>query len=316
MKTICFIVPFFGKLPSYFDTWLHSCRLNSTISFIIITDDHSQYNYPNNVKVKYYLFSDIQKLIQANYSFPVSINNAYKLCDYKIAYGEIFKKELEGYDFWGFCDIDIIWGDIRSFYTDELLAMYDKIGCQGHATIFRNKPEINAIYRGEGNDGRDYKTIYQTEYVCATDVNFIRNRFDMAGKKQYVDTIYAGLLLMKPGFFLQAMPKELDYQNRRQVFTWDNGHLYRHYIVDGKLLKKEFLYIHFFKRPMKNLITQWDHILIYPDVYRNYTGEISISCVNKYGHKSYFSFIIRMIKQNKHRLTFKNAFLFIYRIFK
>jgi hypothetical protein len=37
-----------------------------------------------------------------------------------VAYGEIFANELHEYDFWGFSDIDLIWGNIRNFYTEEL----------------------------------------------------------------------------------------------------------------------------------------------------------------------------------------------------
>ena len=41
-----------------------------------------------------------------------------KLCDYKPAYGLIFEDELIGYDYWGFCDTDILLGDIYQFLED------------------------------------------------------------------------------------------------------------------------------------------------------------------------------------------------------
>lgn len=315
MKSICFIVPYFGKFPTYFPVWLKSCEFNPTVDFLIFTDDHREFDLPGNVKLHYTSFENIQERIQQCFDFKVSISKPYKLCDYKVAYGEIFAKELEEYDFWGYCDIDLIWGDIRSFYTDELLEQYDKIGCQGHATIFRNSLEINRIYKDENNDGRFYKNIFQRDEVCATDVNFIRRRFESRHIKQYTETIYAGLLVMKPGFFLQALPKSLDYQNRHQVFLWEKGVLTRYYLVGGKVVSKPYLYIHFFKRPMKNLVKEWDRVLIYPDTYMNYYDDIDTKCIKRYGTKSYIAFIIRMIRQNKHRLSIKNAFLFIKRLF-
>ena len=34
---------------------------------------------------------------------------------------------MVGYDFWGHCDMDLIWGDIRNFITEDVLSKYDKI---------------------------------------------------------------------------------------------------------------------------------------------------------------------------------------------
>ncbi len=50
MKTICYIVPYFGKLPKNFPLWLVGCEANPTIDWIIYTDDKTSYSYPKNVK--------------------------------------------------------------------------------------------------------------------------------------------------------------------------------------------------------------------------------------------------------------------------
>ena len=39
-------------------------------------------------------------------------HKAYKLCGCKPFYGVIHKEELRGYDYWGFGDIDLIYGDL------------------------------------------------------------------------------------------------------------------------------------------------------------------------------------------------------------
>ena len=41
----------------------------------------------------------------------MTIEDAYKLTDFKPAYGEIFQDYIIQYDFWGFTDIDLIYGD-------------------------------------------------------------------------------------------------------------------------------------------------------------------------------------------------------------
>lgn len=47
---VCFVVPYFGKFPSYFDLFLKSCKYNEDFNWIIFTDDKEDYDYPNNVK--------------------------------------------------------------------------------------------------------------------------------------------------------------------------------------------------------------------------------------------------------------------------
>ena len=51
---------------------------------------------------------------------PVDLKRAYKICDIKSAFGDIFSEEVKNYDFWGHCDMDV-----RSFMTADLLNKYD-----------------------------------------------------------------------------------------------------------------------------------------------------------------------------------------------
>ena len=64
--------------------------------------------------------------------FHVSLDQSYKLCDFKPAYGFLFEEYLQGYQFWGHCDIDTIMGNLSKLLTDELLNQYDKLFCMGH----------------------------------------------------------------------------------------------------------------------------------------------------------------------------------------
>lgn len=218
MKKVCFVVPYFGKLPDYFQVWLNTCKTNPTIDWLLFTDDTQLFDYPENVKVTYWSFDEVRTHVQKNFDFQINLKTAYKLCDYKVAYGEIFSEYLIDYDFWGFCDIDLIWGDIRAFYTDELLEKYVKIGCQGHATIFRNTEEVNSAYRIQVEGNKSYRVIYTQDAIGCTDVGYITRVFQTLNLPAYTETIYAGLQKYDPAFYLQAEPKELGYLNRRQVF--------------------------------------------------------------------------------------------------
>ena len=76
--SICYVIPYFGKLPAGFPMWLLSCSTNSTIDWILYTDDHTEYDYPDNVKVHYCSYEDIKSKIQKCYDFKVTIERPWK----------------------------------------------------------------------------------------------------------------------------------------------------------------------------------------------------------------------------------------------
>lgn len=49
-KRLCvFILPYYGKFPNYFQLFLNSCGSNPEYDWLIFTDDHTAYDYPDNV---------------------------------------------------------------------------------------------------------------------------------------------------------------------------------------------------------------------------------------------------------------------------
>jgi hypothetical protein len=68
------------------------------------------------------------------------------------AIGIVFNDYLNDFDFWGHCDVDIIWGDIRKYTTEKILHKYDifstrKGTISGHFSLFRNTLSINQLCR-------------------------------------------------------------------------------------------------------------------------------------------------------------------------
>jgi hypothetical protein len=74
-----------------------------------------------------------------------------KTSDLKPTYGLLFADDLQPFDFWAYSELDIVWGDIRHFIADELLANHDIVSGRhfklaGHFTLFRNTPAINRAF--------------------------------------------------------------------------------------------------------------------------------------------------------------------------
>jgi len=150
MRSIAVIIPYFGKWPSWADVFFHSCAMNDTVDFFFFTDcpmpmfaDGVKNLHFNRVSFGRYCEMVSQKL-DLNF-FP---DNTYKLCDIRPFYGIIHGDILDDFDFWGFGDLDLVWGDIRSFYTDDILEEFDILSTHadrisGHLALFRNLPDYN-----------------------------------------------------------------------------------------------------------------------------------------------------------------------------
>lgn len=313
MKSICYIVPYFGKFPKNFSLWLISCKANPTVHWIIYTDDRSKYDYPQNVTVKYVSFEMMKEKIQSFYDFDVSFDRPWRLALMKAAYGEIFYDDIRNYDFWGYCDVDLMWGNIRKFYTEEILSYYDRIGFQGHSTLMRNSDENNRIYRTIVPNEINYIDVFSGKSGYSFDENGMDAIYRYLGKEYYNETNFANLLKYNTGFYLYAMPKEDAINNRYQIFTWKNGTLLRHYLDEkGKIVVQEFCYIHFWCRPIKFEVKSLNSnttYYIYPDVMTDRNIGINIKSLKKYGNRTRIGFLLNMIWVNRHKITI-NRILF------
>lgn len=297
---ICLIIPYFGKLPNYFQLWLNSCKHNPDIDFLIYTDDKTKYEYPKNVILKYTTFDEIKKRIQQNYDFPIALKNAYKLCDYKVAYGEIFSKDIEKYDFWGHCDLDLIWGDIRMFITDEILDNYEKILPRGHFSIYKNTKEINSRYKNEVKDVISYKEVFTSNHSFAFDEwNGLYKIYKKQNYKLYEDEICADISV-------KYNILNINSTKENSIFTWnvenEKSKIYS-YTYKNKIVKKEYMYIHLQKRNMTVTmpLTQYkDEYIIVPNEF----VPKDLQAINKKLIKKYTK--IKLIRKEYMKMKIKN----------
>lgn len=240
MSSIILLVIYFGDLPCWFDLWLKSCESNKNIDWLLITDDKKKYNYPQNVKVKYMELSELKILIDKKLNIKSNVNNPYKLCDFRPTYGILFEEYINKYDFWGHCDIDLIFGDIRSFITEDILRKYDKILRRGHLSLYKNNSKVNNYYKLKSN----YIEILEDENNRVFDENSgISETLDENGVKQYHDEFIADIVVERKKFMTTKL-KNYKYQ----VFLYYNGKVYREYLKSGKKQREEVAYIHFQKR--------------------------------------------------------------------
>lgn len=258
MKTIAFIIPYFGKLPDYFKLWLYSCGQNPTVDFYVFTDDNTDYVTPKNVSITAMTFEQAKELFQEQFDFPISLHHPYKLCDYKPVYGKAFRKWVQDYDFWGHCDIDLIWGNIRNFFTDDILSKYERVLWQGHCSIYLNNSVVNNYYHTLDSKGCIYwQDVYTNEVNFSFDEYAEHNGGGLSlimeknNISMYKEWIFADLCVGLNRFqcaYTENSFYTTDFDCFGSYFERNNDGLFLHFRKNGEFREKEFLYCHFQKR--------------------------------------------------------------------
>lgn len=152
-NSIALLIPYFGKFPEWAPLYFETLRQNSTIDFYFYTDcDYTAYAHIPNAIFRKFEYEDYLNMVRSNAEIDFKPSSAYKLCDLRPLYPLIHFEDIQSYDFYGWTDMDILFGDIRSFYTDELLQNYDvfsthEIRISGHLAIFRNTAKNRNAYK-------------------------------------------------------------------------------------------------------------------------------------------------------------------------
>lgn len=314
MNRIALIIPYFGKLPNYFHLWKESCKKNTAIDFILLTDNKIA-NGGGNFHVHQTTLSALKAQFEQCLGMPVSLASPYKLCDYRPMYGYLMPDLLRGYDFWGHCDLDMIFGDIAHFISDDILARYDRILSRGHLTIYRNTPEVNAHFM----QSTQVEGVMDWKEVVASPLNHSYDEWGgkvgtsniwraLRSDRLYDEIVFDDINYLKKHFLSsQKQLQGTDAGKSHFIFEYDNGTLYRWYWdeASGCPAREQTLYAHFQKRDMQVSITDTTHYLIIPNTFIPY-APVTPQSLRHHGrthlfYKKYFQIRWKNLKRKLHR---------------
>lgn len=270
--SVVLICPYFGVInKSIHSLWLQGCAANPEIMFLLLSDDEEalKMSVPENVKGVFMSWDECVALVKSKFDFEVALNDPYKLCDFKPAYGYIFSKYLPNSEFWGHMDSsDTIMGNLRSVITDEMLVTNDKIHSFGHFTLYRNTPEINLRFQIPPSCGITIQELFARAEVTG---------FDEMYHPWSINTIYKEndfpLVERIPNLVADLFPSKYAFQivedngeKIPRIFEWDHGKLFDVTVKNGELHKREIGYVHFQKRKMSNeVLVGEEHYYIIPN---------------------------------------------------
>jgi hypothetical protein len=230
-----------------------SIQTNTTIDWLFITDCEIPIHYPKNIRFVSTTLKELNLKVNSVVGVTVPLTPR-KFCDLKPAYGAIFQDYISGYDFWGFCDMDIIWGDIRKFMSSDILENYDIISSRkeavsGHFTLFRNTSPLINLYRQVPN----YQFLFEQPKFMWFDESVLTNYI----KNEIINNTFE---------YNVYWPKILLNQERG-IDSWQGYYLDKWQWQKGKMIDleanncdKEIMYLHFisWKRKMNYCFVNYE----------------------------------------------------------
>lgn len=269
-NSIAAVIPYFGRWEEWAPLFFETVRRNASVEFLLFTDCDMEGLTAPNVRVTCLSFAEYVAMVNERLGISFTPANAYKLCDLRPLLGCIHRPEFDGFDFYGWCDVDLLFGDIRAFYTDEMLDRYDVLSTHehrisGHFALFRNTRRNRDMYR------RIYRweeALRRREFV-GIDEHGITNAYLMTVFDRFNEKFHRHVanpltravtrrrhrrLLLKEQYTTPFLPRpwldgSLDSAQPDEWYYRD-GHITNH--RDGE---REFIYLHF----MNFKSSQWRH---------------------------------------------------------
>lgn len=254
LKSIAILIDYFGSWPKWFPVFLASCGSNPTVDWIITTDCEIPENPPNNVKFIPVAYADYVASVSRRLGINFNPSGSYKICDIRPMFGDMYREELADYDYYGFGDLDVIYGDIRRFYTDDVLS-FDAISTHpnmlsGHLVLFKNTEEMRKAYLKIPN-WRKYleapkikrfdEDVYSYLFIPRYKGLLERCLPSVFGRNYKFDPIYSKNVYFKEQYttVFHPMPWHDGIIDHPDVWFWKNGVL-----TNNRNIGREYLYLH------------------------------------------------------------------------
>jgi hypothetical protein len=147
---IALIAVWLGLPPSYLPAFLRSASKNPGFDWLVFADWNGlDLELPENVRLFHASRSSLVARCFRTVGFVPSLTDPNKMCDLRPLYSRIFARELEGFDYWGFCDFDCVWGDLDRAYGAPIRDGVDVVTSReqvlaGHFTVLRSGSPIEA----------------------------------------------------------------------------------------------------------------------------------------------------------------------------
>jgi hypothetical protein len=272
---VAFLIPFVGQWPEWTGLFFQSCRSNPQVDVLLLSQSEPKFPLPENVCVVKISLEEMVRRFETALGLKLGKVSGHKLCDFRPFYGLAFADILRPYEFWGYCDADMMFGDLSRLLTAEFFENTDAFSAHdqqfvGHFTLLRNTDAVNRL----GFQIKNWQQLVREPVTRALDeIRFseilpanpsIRWRRPN-GLPEELKTPFARFGIT------YAFYGEIAYLNPRDVrlCRWENG---RVYCANAAGDETEALYVHFMGTK------HWWHLLFWNksrlDAQRHYFSRV------------------------------------------
>lgn len=230
---IALISIYFGEKPVFINLFLNSAKNNKNFDFHIFSDWKDLSIESFNIFYHELTLSEFNKIAFEKKILSVEIVNPYKLCDLKPAWPYILDHYFYQYeyDYIGYCDTDIMFGNIDSFIKYDLKLKPDIWTIHsgymaGSFLLFRNNKKIKTLFKY--NDY--YKLIFNSQSHFAFDEKFL---------PQYENLSLNGIFILsftdiinnleKNGIITTIRKDNILFEGRPENIVFKNGRFFDRY---------------------------------------------------------------------------------------
>ena len=237
---IAIILPYFGKLPeTWFLTEQTMCK-NTFIDWHIFTDQ--KLSQHDNISVYKSTFDEFRERVSTTLGFPVALEKPYKICDLRPAFGYIFRDLLFGYAYWGYCDADLVFGDLSNSVVAGIESGCEKIFQRGHLSLLKNVERVNYLFLDSPLKPTYKEVLTHPSNFLFDEAGGFYQMLEAAGMKTYEDNI---LFDIGPRHFI---PRSTTSTAKKPAYIYHDGSIFE-LDTRGQKSKREGRYIHLQKRP-------------------------------------------------------------------
>jgi hypothetical protein len=255
LKKIALIAIFIGKLPGWMEVFAETCKWNPAVDWLLFSSaPYFPRQKVENLHCHRLTKDQLVQLAKEKIGVKVVLKNAYKICDLKPTYGVLFKEFLKEYAFWGHVDLDILWGDLLQFITEDMLSTqqiisaHEKVLC-GHLTLYKNLDSINHLYEQHPQ----YKEILESENHKGFDEEGMMEIVLKLAKEKKIN--FCGCRIALDGIiskrwfqYHEYSENEID-QIKYGAGYWEKGKIFH----TASNIERGYLHFHAWKKKWKSL---------------------------------------------------------------
>jgi hypothetical protein len=240
------LILYFGRWPEWINLFVESCKWNPSVRWLVYTDCGEPENKADNVHYVHLSFDDYKALVRERLGIDFDPPSPYKLCDLRPCLAHIHERDVADFRFFGYGDIDVVYGNIRNFYTDDVLLRANVLSTHpnllsGHFAVLRNTPAFRYAFEHIP----DYRALLEEpNHESLDEVDFTKIFLPSAAEQGgHSDPRRVGLRFVERySTVLSPRGWHDGTMNYPQKWFWRSGRLTNE--RDGE---REFLYLHFMR---------------------------------------------------------------------